>query len=211
MLYEVITEWRWLLSDSLMRMAKVWQMHLSTNVHRPLRTRSLLSGIDQRVQRQKGLRRSVTLESRRLRRFDGEIGELIQAQARCLLLLELLAQTRWENSASALSIQRHYAISLQAKQMGQQLLALAAFCAGESPFLPPKDVITSYSIHYTKLYDCCGKGLALIQIAEALKIEKTDRIFLTGIDLAGEFRPIPCGVNNLKLIESPISEFTSLV
>ncbi|WP_409422170.1 FUSC family protein [Pseudaeromonas sp. ZJS20] len=132
-------EWRWLLSDSLMRMAKVWQMHLSTNVHRPLRTRSLLSGIDQRVQRQKGLRRSVTLESRRLRRFDGEIGELIQAQARCLLLLELLAQTRWENSASALSIQRHYAISLQAKQMGQQLLALAAFCAGESPFLPPKD------------------------------------------------------------------------
>lgn len=131
-------EWRWLFSDSLIRMAKVWQMHLSTNVHRPLRTRSFLAGIDQRLQRQKGLRRSVTLESPGLRRLDGEIGELIQAQERCLLLLELLAQTRWETSASALSIQRHYAISLQAKQMGQQLLALAAFCAGESPFLPPR-------------------------------------------------------------------------
>jgi len=70
-------------------------------------------------------------------------------------------------------------------------------------------IMKNYEIRWLDI--CCGKGLALIQIAEALKIENADRIFLTGIDLAGEFRPIPCGVNNLKLIESPISEFTSQV
>lgn len=132
-------EWRWLLADALARMAKVWQMHLSTNIHRPLQTRTLLKGIDVRIQRQKGLHRSVILESRRLRPYEHEIGELIAAQGRCLLLLELVAQTRWENSASAQAIQRQYAISLQAREMGQQLLSLAAFTAGNDATLPRRD------------------------------------------------------------------------
>ncbi len=132
-------EWRWLLADSLTRMATLWQIQLSTNVHRPLQTRGLLRGIEARLQRQRGLLGSVALESRRLGRHVPEMEELIAAQSRCLLLLELLASTRWEDSASALLIQRHYAINLQARELGQLLTRLARFTAGSDSDLPPRD------------------------------------------------------------------------
>jgi len=132
-------EWRWLLADSLARMAKVWQIHLSPNVHRPLKTRDLLKGIEARIQRQRGLLGSVALESRRLRRHVPEMEELIRAQNRCLLLLELLALTRWEDSTSALLIQRQYAINLQAREMGNLLKRLALFTSGDVTDLPARD------------------------------------------------------------------------
>lgn len=60
----------------------------------------------------------MRLESRALRSCGRELEQLVEFQERCLLLLELLAQSRWENSASAQAILQQYAISLQARTLG---------------------------------------------------------------------------------------------
>ena len=129
-------EWRWLLAQSLRGMSHVWQSHLSPNVHKPLQTRSRLKQLQRSVQRQKGLLNSVRLESRALRSCGRELEQLVEVQERCLLLLELLAQSRWENSASAQAILQQYAISLQARTLGERLTTFARFCAGEESRLP---------------------------------------------------------------------------
>ena len=129
-------EWRWLLAQSLRGMSRVWQSHLSPNIHKPVQTRSRLKQLQRAVQRQKGLLNSVRLESRVLRSHGRELEQLVEVQERCLLLLELVAQSRWENSASAQAILQQYAISLQARSLGERLQAFADFCAGEQPHLP---------------------------------------------------------------------------
>lgn len=55
---------------------------------------------------------------------------------------------------------------------------------------------------------CCGRGSALIQVAEELQNENINqKVFLTGVDLAGMFDPISFKVHNVNLIESSLSEF----
>jgi uncharacterized membrane protein YccC len=129
-------EWRWLLAFSLRGMSHVWQSHLSPNIHKPVQTRGRLKQLQRTVQRQRGLLNSVRMESRTLRPCGKELEALVEVQERCLLLLELLAQSRWENSASAQAIQQQYAISVQARTLGERLTAFACFCAGEQPLLP---------------------------------------------------------------------------
>ncbi len=134
-------EWRWLLAASLNGMALVWLSHLSPNVTQPLQTKGRLKELDRNIQRQRGLLRSVILESRTLHHSQRELEMLVEAQSRCLLLIELLAQSRWESSASALAIQHHYPISLRARSLAEWMVQAGNFCAGREPALPALESI----------------------------------------------------------------------
>ena len=124
-------EWRWLLASTLQGMSQVWLSHLSPNVHRPLKTRERLKALERHVQRQQGLLRSVTLESRALRHSQRELEQLVEAQGRCLLLIELIAQSRWETAASEQEIQHNFGIGLRARSLAGWMKEAAAFCRGE--------------------------------------------------------------------------------
>ncbi|NCB57149.1 MAG: hypothetical protein EOM46_06495 [Gammaproteobacteria bacterium] len=139
-------EWRWQLAESLRRMGKIWQAHLSPNVVKPLATRTMLKNVERAIQRQKSLHKSVTLESKPLRHHSDVLDELVAAQTRCLLLLELLAQTRWENSRSAVVIQELFSLGFAGRELGQDLHDLSLFCAGSSDLLPPsrQELLVSY-------------------------------------------------------------------
>jgi uncharacterized membrane protein YccC len=139
-------EWRWQLAESLRRMGKIWQAHLSPNVVKPLATRAMLKNVERAIQRQKSLHKSVTLESKPLRHHSDVLDELVAAQTRCLLLLELLAQTRWENSRSAVVIQELFSLGFAGRELGQDLHDLSLFCAGSSDLLPPsrQELLVSY-------------------------------------------------------------------
>ncbi|MDM8552726.1 class I SAM-dependent methyltransferase [Desulfobacterales bacterium HSG2] len=55
---------------------------------------------------------------------------------------------------------------------------------------------------------CCGRGRALIQVAEDFRKKHAGQKFsFTGIDLAGHFDPVPKEITNLKLIESSLANF----
>ncbi len=139
-------EWRWQLAESLRRMGKIWQAHLSPNVVKPLATKMMLKHVERAIQRQKSLLKSVMIESKALRRHSDILEELVSAQTRCLLLLELLAQTRWENSRSALVIQELFSLGFAGRELGRDLHALALFCAGSSDLLPPsrQELLVAY-------------------------------------------------------------------
>nr|WP_321269140.1 FUSC family protein [uncultured Tolumonas sp.] len=139
-------EWRWQLAESLKRMGKIWQAHLSPNVVKPLATRAMLKSVERAIQRQKALHKSVVLESKVLRHHSDVLDELVAAQSRCLLLLELLAQTRWESSRSALIIQDLFSLGFAGRELGLDLQALSQFCAGHSDLLPPsrQELLVSY-------------------------------------------------------------------
>ncbi len=134
-------EWRWLLAQSLRGMSHVWHSHLSPNVHKAVQTKARIRALRRTVQRQKGLLNSVCLETRTLRGHQREMELLVEVQERCLLLLELLAQSRWENSTSAQAVQHQYAISMAARTQGERLQAIAAFCAGHVPALPTAEAV----------------------------------------------------------------------
>ena len=134
-------EWRWLLASALNGMAQVWLSHLSPNVYQPVRTKGRLKELERNIQRQRGLLRSVTLESRNLRHSQRELDLLVEAQGRCLLLIELLAQSRWESHASALAIEHHYPISLRARSLAVWLDEAGDFCAGQQGVLPALESI----------------------------------------------------------------------
>lgn len=135
-------EWRWLLAASLTGMAQVWLSHLSPNVYHPLPTKGRLKELERNIQRQRGLLRSVTLESRSLRHSQRELDMLVEAQGRCLLLIELIAQSRWESSDSAQSIQHHYPIGLRARSLAIWMEEAGRFCSGERAVLPALESIS---------------------------------------------------------------------
>lgn len=129
-------EWRWLMADTLLGMSHIWQGYLSPNVHKPLRTRPRIQMLRRKVLRQKGMLNSVRMESRSLRACARELDQLVDVQERCLLLLELLAETRWENEASERDIREHYELGLQARALGERLAEWAHYCAGRKKAAP---------------------------------------------------------------------------
>jgi uncharacterized membrane protein YccC len=130
-------EWRWQLAESLNLMGKIWQAHLSPNVVKPLATKAMLKRVERAIFRQKSLIKSVAIESKQLRHHRDIMDELAAAQGRCLLLLELLAQTRWESSRSALVIQNLFSLGFAGRELGVDLHGLSQYCAGLSHLLPP--------------------------------------------------------------------------
>lgn len=139
-------EWRWQLAESLRRMGQIWQAHLSPNVVKPLATRNMLKGVERAIQRQRSLHKSVMIESKSMRHHGDILEELVAAQTRCLLLLELLAQTRWENSRSALVIHELFSLGFAGRELGQDMYELSRFCAGFSDLLPPsrQELLVNY-------------------------------------------------------------------
>lgn len=129
-------EWRWQLSESLKLMGQIWLAHLSPNVVKPLATKKLLKKVERAIQRQKSLLRSVVLESTPLRRHQGLLEELIVVQNRCLTILELIAQTRWENTDSANIIQHLFRAGFFGRELGHDLLTLSVYTAGKQRNLP---------------------------------------------------------------------------
>lgn len=129
-------EWRWQLSEALFLMNKVLAAHLSPNVVKPVMTRKYLKQIERAINRQKGLIRSVSIESKSLRRHIMYLEELIAVQSRTLIILELLAQTRWENDGSSTNIQALFSSGFDERQFGLDLITLSHFTSGKSTLLP---------------------------------------------------------------------------
>ena len=129
-------EWRWLLADTLSGMAHLWQGQLSPNVHKLQKAHVKVQGLRRKVLRQRGMINSVCMESRHLRASAPHLTAMVEAQDRCLLLLELLAQTRWETQESDEAIRAHYAMSLRARELGELLSSWAIVCSGHSASLP---------------------------------------------------------------------------
>lgn len=130
-------EWRWQLSESLDSMAKVWQAHLSPNVVKPLTTKKYLKQVEKSVARQKALVKSVMIESKGIRRHGDFLEELVSVQSRCLLVLELLAQTRWETNWSSENIHSLFSSGFDGRTFGDDLRTLSQFTSGQSHLLPP--------------------------------------------------------------------------
>lgn len=129
-------EWRWQLSESLRLMGQVWHAHLSPNVVKPIETKVMLKKVERAIVRQKSLLKSVMLESSLLRDEHISLEELVAAQNRCLLVLELIAQTRWESIHSAEHIQSMFSSGFSGRVFGDDLLTLSRFCEGKSTLLP---------------------------------------------------------------------------
>lgn len=129
-------EWRWLMADTLGGMAHLWQGQLSPNVHKLQKAHAKIQVLQRKVQRQKGMINSVCMESRRLRSCAPDLNAIIETQECCLLLLELLVQTRWETQESDVAIRAHYAMSLRARELGELLSAWAIHCSGHSSLMP---------------------------------------------------------------------------
>ncbi len=175
-------EWRWLLASSLLGMSQIWLSHLSPNVHRPLRTKGRLKLLERNIQRQKGLLRSVTLESRTLRHSQRELDQLVDAQARCLLLIELIAQSRWETAASEQEIQHNYGISLRARSLAEWTEQAGAFCCGDIEALPAlesvlelkSDLLEQLQLSATPVLNTYGYSWLIYQCA--LQLALIDRL-----------------------------------
>jgi uncharacterized membrane protein YccC len=172
-------EWRWQLAESLSLMGKIWQAHLSPNVVKPLATKTMLKRVERAIFRQKSLLKSVVIESKRLRKHRDIMDELADAQGRCLLLLELLAQTRWESSRSALVIQNLFSLGFAGRELGLDLKGLSQYCGGFSDLLPPsrQELLVQYKreIQFTlteqKDFYLNANGYAWLVYQAGLQIE----------------------------------------
>ena len=160
-------------------MGKIWQAHLSPKVVKPIETKSMLKKAERAIQRQKSLLKSVMIESNTLRDQNVTLDELVSVQTRCLLVLELLAQTRWESTHSADHIQSLFAFGFSGRAFGDDLRTLSAFCAGSSNLLPEsrKSALLNYKnliqhqIKSEEMFTLNTQGYAWLVYQAGLQIE----------------------------------------